>query len=127
MSVSLIIIFTMFHIVSDTIFQTEKQNVSKYEDKRCLIRHVLLYSINMTIPFILFEYYGIFGLNFNNHILDPIIFFMVMFISHYIIDYNISKRIYKLWEKKIKFFLLVQLDQFLHYIVLFITLYLLQK
>jgi hypothetical protein len=64
----------------------------------------------------------IYQLNVGEHFKDITLFFGIMFISHLIIDYFFSKIIEKNSNNNKNFLLSVQIDQLIHYLVLYTTL-----
>lgn len=124
MVVLFIAFFALFHILGDIVLQTKKQEIDKHKNFRHLLEHVLIYSSTMVIPIMLNEFLNIFTyqLNIGSHFGDMSIFFLIMFISHLIVDYFFSKIIEKNSKNNKKFLIAVQIDQLIHYLVLFSTL-----
>ena len=116
--------FALFHILGDIVLQTKSQETDKHVNFRHLLEHVLIYSCVMTIPIMLNDYLNLFiyQLNVGEHFKDITLFFGIMFISHLIIDYFFSKIIEKNSNNNKNFLLSVQIDQLIHYLVLYTTL-----
>ena len=124
MVVLFIAFFALFHILGDIVLQTKNQEIDKHKNFRHLLEHVLIYSCTMIIPVMLNEFLNIFTyqLNIGTHFGDMSIFFLIMFISHLIVDYFFSKIIEKNSKNNKKFLIAVQIDQLIHYLVLYSTL-----
>jgi hypothetical protein len=113
-----VIIWIIFaHWFSDFVCQTDywARNKSKYN--AVLFQHVLLYSVLMGLA-VSFVTIGLY---------IPFVFFLVTFVCHFATDWVTSRITSKLAAKEDwhNFFVVIGLDQMLHYIQLFITFYLL--
>ena len=117
--------FALFHILGDIVLQTKQQEIDKHINFRHLLEHVLIYSVTMVIPLLLNDFLHIFSyqLNVGEHFKGITLFFSIMFISHLIIDYFFSKIIEKNSNNSKKFLISVQVDQLIHYLVLYSTLF----
>ena len=108
--ISLQIIFTLLflHWISDFIFQSDYVAKNKSKSNKILLQHIVTY----TIPFIL--------------LISPL-YGLINGILHFGIDYFTSRLTGKLWAagEVHWFFVIIGLDQLLHYISLFGTYYLL--
>lgn len=94
----------IFHLIGDFYFQTNKVNKNKTNNIRCLLFHVLIYTVTFS-PIIFI----------STNILSALIMFGVIFTTHLLIDYfaiKISDQ-----NKTTKTFLI---DQILHIIVLLV-------
>jgi len=107
-SIWVILIIFWVHFVADFMLQSDAIALAKSSDNQILTWHVFLYII----PFLL-----IFG---------PI-FALLNFMLHWITDYFSSRATAKLYKagKRHWFFVVIGLDQALHYTALFTTYYLL--
>jgi len=113
-----IILYLLFiHWVADFLFQTTWMATNKYRDIGALVQHTLTYSIVMTLcmyPLL------------NNNIYSLLIFEIVTFVVHTAQDYITSKMTHKQFERKIYngwngAFTIIGLDQWLHFVQLFVT------
>lgn len=99
MTISVFILLYLFtaHFVGDFTLQSNEMAQKKSEDLWILMKHSLLYSL----PF--------WGLGFQ--------YMLFVICSHFSIDYVTSKFTKKYWQKEDKheFFLILGLDQLLHY------------
>lgn len=116
----ILIIFT--HFVFDFIFQDTKWAVNKSHSFVSLLKHVFVYSLMMSlVMFFLLDLTGV------------IMFFIITFSFHLFTDYYSSKVISNMFKKKqfgtsipnLGAFSFIGFDQFLHYLQLFLTYYLL--
>lgn len=112
MSVSIIAICAILiaHWVGDFILQSDWHATNKSKDNRVLFAHVLMYIVPIYCV-------GIFLMP----ITAALIWTAVNFVAHFITDYITSRITSKLWQKNDRhnFFVVVGLDQTLHFIVLF--------
>lgn len=125
----LILIFALvFHFVSDILSQTQKQILCKNNNLKILLSHVLIYSIYMTLPLVVIQFFNSYLTTdrFQSILILSSTFFVLMFSSHFIIDYLIGKLLTmyleKNWSHKLKL-IIIYIDQLLHIFVLIITLY----
>lgn len=108
-------IILILHWIFDFICQTHWEATNKSKSLRALISHTGKYSTLWVIPAVLYLPQ------------QPAIFFVLAtFISHTITDYFTSRWTAKLYAKGDyhNFFVVVGLDQLLHYTQLFLTYYL---
>jgi hypothetical protein len=91
------------HFFGDFILQTDKQAINKSSNSVILTEHVAFYSL----PFL------VFGAKFA----------VVNGVLHFITDYFTSRATKKLWEKNERhwFFVVIGLDQAIHFTCLFST------
>jgi len=109
----LIIIF--IHFVADFMCQTDKMAQNKSKSNYWLSMHVIVYTaVTMVSWIILFAF---------SMIYVPITAFILIFAMHWITDYTTSRISSKLYQKGDihNFFVIVGLDQVLHYIQLFLV------
>jgi len=115
MSVYIIIYVLLAHWVSDFIFQTDWMATNKSKKILPLLAHTSVYSVSMGL--ILIDTFGEFDSQASLE------FIAIMFVSHTMIDFVTSKATSFLWQKKRirNFFDTVGLDQWLHYVTIFLT------
>ena len=109
----------LIHYIADFMFQTEKMATNKKNSIVPLLKHTILYSMIMGFGFIF-----IFPT-----ILQVILFTVLTFCGHTIVDYYTSKITGKLFENKTYYtglpnfgaFSIIGLDQVIHYLILFLT------
>ena len=110
------------HWVADFVFQDEYWALNKKNSLKALLSHTITYSLMVSLMFL--------------WILSPmnlLIFWAITFVTHTITDYFSSKIVGKKFENKemgspipnLGAFSVIGLDQVIHYITLFFTLYLL--
>lgn len=118
----IVLIILFIHWFADFVLQTDKQAKGKSNNYKDLLSHTISYSLvwliigillNLTQVFVLKEWY-------------LTLFVLITFVSHSITDYFTSKLNSKLWKNGDvhNFFVSIGFDQFLHYIQLFLTYYL---
>jgi hypothetical protein len=135
MQLSLIEIFSILfiHWFADFVLQTHWQATNKSKDNRALTAHVATYSLVWCLTIVLFAIVGnhFNGLSAKQLHWSPwlMLFPIITFILHWITDYFTSRLNSKLWAKGDvhNFFVSVGFDQFLHYLQLFITYYILKN
>jgi len=120
LNITLIILF--WHFIADFLCQTDWMANNKSKGWDALLWHTAIYSVLWFFPVIT---YGI--------IYDApqriILFVPITFVAHTVTDYITSRETTKLWtDGKIRpFFHVIGLDQYLHYIQLFVTFYALTR
>lgn len=115
-----IILILLSHWVSDFILQSNWMSTNKSKSFPVLIAHTLTYSVAMCVMItILTE----FNMLIDKYVYSYILFLLIMFITHTIIDFITSKINSKLWDKNEVhwFFTSIGFDQWLHYLTIFIT------
>jgi hypothetical protein len=117
----LLILFT--HWVADFVCQTDWQATNKSKNNKALLTHTSIYTVA------LFIILGLVGHMFNLEYINFkfLWFFPITFVAHTITDYFTSRLNSKLHTKGDihNFFVSVGFDQFLHYVQLLTTYYLL--
>jgi hypothetical protein len=117
------------HWFADFVCQTDKQAKGKSKNWKDLIDHTQTYAmiwwtigliiliVNLFYPFFVYQGWGL------------TLFVFITFICHTATDYFTSRINSRLWEagKVHNFFVSVGFDQYLHYIQLFVTYYLITK
>lgn len=125
---NLIEIFSILgiHWFADFVMQTDKQAKGKSKNWNDLLSHTFNYSLMWLIPIIF-----LFPKDWttSQYVLNSLLFGSITFVCHTITDYFTSRLNSRLWsEGKVhNFFVSVGFDQYLHYIQLFLTYYLLVK
>lgn len=123
-----ILAILFIHWIADFVLQTDKQAKGKSKNWNDLLSHTFIYSsVWVFVSCILF---GISNktLTVFNYVYLSLFFALVTFICHTITDYFTSRLNSKLWAKGNvhNFFVSIGFDQFLHYLQLFLTYYLLK-
>lgn len=111
----LIMALIWLHFIGDFIFQTDKMAVNKSKSIEYLTYHVLAYSV----PF--------FALCFHFALLDVLYFVGLNMVLHWAVDFVTSKITASLWaaNKRHEFFVVIGLDQAIHFTCLLMTSYIL--
>ena len=120
----------LIHWFADFVLQTDKQAKGKSKNWSDLLAHTFNYSL-------IWLFFGIFWLFIpsrseiqpTSNLLLPLNFAIITFIAHTITDYFTSRLNNKLWVKGDvhNFFVSIGFDQYLHYLQLFGTYYILTK
>ena len=107
----IIIILLFLHFVGDFIFQSDKIAINKSESIKLLTLHCYVY---MSLFYFCFTWSKMFY--------NGTIFLLLIFISHFIIDFITSRITKKFFNegKRYKFFITIGFDQFLHLSILLI-------
>lgn len=111
----------LIHWIADFVCQTDWQATNKSKEWLPLLSHTITYNMVFAIPLI---FYMIFTQNYM-----MAWFPVITFICHTATDYFTSRINSKLWaEKKVHyFFVSIGFDQWLHYVQLFLTYWLLKN
>lgn len=128
MATLIFIFFVMWiHWVGDFVLQTHWQAMNKSTSGRALVAHVLTYTLFWFCIWMVLG--GLLGVLGTEVILKIILFCCITFVCHMITDYFTSRATKKLFAKQDYHngFVVVGLDQLLHYLQLYTTLYLLLK
>jgi len=121
----LIILFLLLgHWYADFILQTKNQKANKSISNKHLFYHSLSYGFSIFILVFILDLFDLFGAQYEYTIY---LFALIQFISHFVIDYCTSRMTKKLWTQKDinTFFIVIGFDQFLHYVILFGSLFIL--
>ena len=115
MNILIIILIVFLHWLLDFVCQTDWMAKNKSKNNNALIAHTLIYTLGW-LPFSIILFGG-----------NGWIFLLVTYICHTFIDYWTSRLNTYLWNKGDvhNFFVSVGFDQFLHYLQLYLTVYLL--
>lgn len=119
MSLFLVIYLLFAHWIADFVFQDERWALAKKNSFVSLLKHTLMYSFILTIMM------GFF-LTFSQSAL----FWVISFVAHTVIDYFTSKWVGQKFERKelgssipnFGAFTIIGLDQFIHYLILLLSL-----
>lgn len=108
------------HWVADFVLQTDKQAKAKSKNFLQLISHTGVYSLVWLFVLLILCGYGIMG---AQNSVDILLFALITWASHTLIDFITSKINSSLWTKGQvhNFFVSIGLDQVLHYIQLWFT------
>ena len=129
---NLLIIFVVLfgHWLSDFVLQKNKQKPSKDKSLKTkvkktlknLVPHTIHYSLILTGLIFILDLFNVFGAQswWNTPLL-----FIIIFITHYITDFIITmvNSEYLKKNKRHEYFVMIGLDQLIHYMTLFITIH----
>lgn len=120
----ILLFYLLLHWYADFVVQTDKQAKSKSSNNWQLLAHTSSYSLIITICTYILYWTNSFGAQYWY---IPLIFGIIQFVTHTIIDYITSRINKKLWinEEVHTFFIMIGFDQFIHYGILFVSLSLL--
>ena len=122
--ITILLFYLLLHWYADFVCQTDKQAKSKSSNNLQLLAHTSIYGLIITISTYLLYLSNSFGAQLWY---TPLIFGIIQFVTHTIIDYITSRINKKLWEDCYvhEFFVMVGFDQFIHYAIMFGTLWIL--
>lgn len=126
MSILSICLLLSLHVFADLFFQSDEKIKKKSLNIWKIFEHSLFYTVIVSLGLYLISLTDLYEIKINN----LFYFSMIIFCSHLIIDYLTSKVTGYFWEtrKRYDFLLAYFLDQYTHYIILFVSYYiLLQK
>ncbi len=111
-----ILFIILNHWIADFIMQTHEMATQKSKSNYWLTKHVVSYGIGMTASAALVWY-------FSGAFIAGFIWLFINTILHWITDYNTSRWTSKLYaqQKYHDFFVVIGMDQVIHYTCLFIT------
>jgi len=119
MNLTLIITILVAHFIADFVMQTDEMAKGKSHSNRWLTQHVLVYTAVLATPV---------GFSFTFTGTYPafvffILWLMVNGLAHFVTDYFTSRWSSSLWKqgRTHDFFVVIGLDQTIHFITLFIT------
>lgn len=120
----LILYFLFVHWFADFVCQTNNQAQNKSTSNKALLSHTSIYGLIITIATYIIYLCNGFGAQFWY---TPLIFGVIQFITHTLVDYITSRINKELWNNKQihEFFVMIGFDQFIHYIILFGSLWIL--
>jgi hypothetical protein len=119
MNITILLWILFTHFIADFVCQTHEMSINKSKSNYWLNYHVLVYSCITFGAWII--PYTLFGMNDFN--LTIMLLFPITFVTHWITDYFTSRWTSRLWAKKDvhNFFVVIGLDQFIHYTTLLLT------
>lgn len=128
MDILIVCLLLFAHFLGDFIAQTDEMANNKYKIVKWmlispwLLLHSLVYSIIVTLIAYAIYQLGWFGAQYE---ISFLYLFLIMFISHIIIDLISSNVTHKLWlnHEYRSFFDVIGLDQLTHHFVLLFTVY----
>ena len=120
----ILLFYLLLHWYADFVVQTDKQAKGKSSNNWQLLAHTSSYSLIITICTYILYWTNSFGAQYWY---IPLIFGIIQFVTHTVIDYITSRINKKLWEDGYvhEFFVMIGFDQFIHYGILFVSLSLL--
>jgi hypothetical protein len=121
---SILLFYLLLHWYADFVCQTDKQAKGKSSSNLQLLSHTGTYGLIVT----LFTYVLYWANNFGaQYWYTPLLFGIVQFITHTVVDWITSRINKKLWEDGYvhEFFVMIGFDQLIHYVILFSSLALL--
>jgi len=119
----IIIIILVVHFLADFVLQSHKSASRKHKDIGALLEHTISYSLPWLIIMALIYY----SVDDPNFFIKGVLFTLVTFVSHTIIDYCTSKLgmhlliISRKKENYHNYFVNIGFDQLLHTVLLFTT------
>lgn len=122
--ITILLLYLLLHWYADFVCQTDKQAKGKSSNNLQLLAHTGIYGLIVTLfTYILYctNYFG------AQYWYTPLIFGVIQFVTHTIVDWLTSRINKKLWENKLvhEFFVMIGFDQLIHYVILFSSLALL--
>lgn len=115
------ILFT--HWIADFVCQTHEMSINKSKSNWWLSYHVVVYSIVTLFSWLFMFGYVNSYIKYTFTLTDWIWLFPITFLTHWITDYFTSRWTSKLYVKGDihNFFVVIGLDQFIHYTTLLLT------
>jgi hypothetical protein len=119
MMIVCILFIAFMHWLSDFPLQTDQMALNKSTSNYWLGLHVLYYSFGMC-------FVGLLVWFLSDKVHYGIMWVIMNAMLHFITDYHTSRWTSKLWQagKRHDFFVVIGLDQFIHYVCLYTTFYL---
>lgn len=117
MNVIIIYLLLLLHWLADFVFQTKYQQKNKSKSFKALLAHTATYMLILYVPLQILQEIGFFGAQYWY---ASLLFALIQFVSHTVIDAVTSRINAILWNNKQThdFFVSVGFDQFLHLIIL---------
>lgn len=128
-AVTLFIIMLVVHWLADFIFQTHEMSINKSSSNKWLIKHTAVYTMVWTVVIALYSVYiNVFGYG-TVSFMSMVWFVLITFIAHTATDYIMSREVKKYFDKEDYHngFVVIGIDQVLHYVQLILTYYLLYE
>ena len=112
--------FLFIHWIADFVLQTDSQAKGKSTSIKMLLKHTVTYGLCILAASYYLQAWDMFGAQYWY---ASLLFTLVQFVSHTIIDYFTSKINKKLWESgdTHTFFIVVGLGQLMHTLILLIS------
>ncbi len=136
MEINLLVVLGIItvHYIADFLFQTDEMAINKSKSNKHLLQHTGIYSFIWLFAgmcYVIPTYWSdISRYDYLELLMSfTVVFPLITFFCHTITDYitsRISSYFYKK-EERHNFFLVIGLDQVLHYFQLFLTFYILTK
>jgi len=127
MNLAIINIVLIGHWISDFVLQKNKKKTRakiKNKNVKHIVPHTLLYTSILTCLIIISQFLNIIH---SKYYFSIFYFFIITYITHFLTDFYITKINEKHLKKnkRHEYFVTIGIDQFLHYSMLFSTLYIL--
>jgi len=121
---SILLFYLLLHWYADFVVQTRKQQINKSSNNLQLLAHTSSYGLILTICTYILYWTNSFG---SQYWYTPLLFGIIQFITHTVVDWITSRINKKLWEDGYvhEFFVMIGFDQLIHYVILFSSLALL--
>ncbi len=122
--ITILLLYLLLHWYADFVCQTDKQAKSKSSNNLQLLAHTGTYGLIVTLFTYILYWTNCFGAQYWY---TPLIFGVIQFVTHTVVDWITSRINKKFWEYKLvhEFFVMVGFDQFIHYAIMFGTLWIL--
>lgn len=119
--ISLVLWILFWHWVADFVCQSNYMAQNKSMNWKVLLDHVVTYSVVLNIGLLAVYRHGEYGLGFSSVVTAH--FFCLNAIGHFVTDAITSRITSRLWEAKQVhwFFVVIGIDQFIHYATLLYT------
>ena len=112
--------FLFIHWIADFVLQTDAQAKGKSTSNKMLLKHTITYGLCILVASYYLQAWNMFGAQMWY---ASLLFTLIQFVSHTIIDYFTSRVNKKLWENgdRHTFFIMIGLDQLMHTLILLIS------
>ena len=121
---TIILLYLLVHWYADFVCQTDKQAKNKSTSINWLLKHTSIYGLIITIFTYILYLNNSFGAQYWYL---PLLFGVIQFVTHTLVDYITSRINSSLWKngQVHNFFVMIGFDQFIHYVILFGSLWIL--
>ena len=121
---TILLFYLLLHWYADFVCQTDKQAKGKSSSNLQLLAHTSSYGLVVTIGTYILYLANSFGAQYWY---TPLLFGIIQFVTHTVVDWITSRINKKLWEDGYvhEFFVMIGFDQFIHYTIMFGTLWIL--
>lgn len=118
--------FWGFHYIFDFIFQTSWQAENKSKNEHALSNHCWVYSLSMMV--VTFVYFNLFS-EIHWGLLESVGTLMFFYSAHFVTDFFTSKKTARHFRRKNYHmgFVIVGLDQFIHFLTIMVPIYILMS